>query len=166
MNFKGFICLILTLCGVHPFILQAQKIIINKEIILPKDSATRTLLLNSLNGFLSQKEEPNKFNDYFLPEDRPQTAALLDELKGIETDSELKDKSFYKPYLINVSPIQNDNYKIQFAYSGITNDRVVLRAVVNLIATNRAGHYYFTSPIKQNTKNWLKRQYDWRFRKA
>ena len=159
MNFKRFICLILTLCSLHPFISQAQKVIINKEITLPKDSATRTLLLNSLNEFLNQREDPNKFNDYVLPEDRPQTAALLDELKGLETDSELKDKNFYKTYLINITPTQNDNYKIQLAYSGIAGDRVVLRAIVNLISTNRAGRYYFASPLKQNTKNWLKRQY-------
>src|SRR5882757_3410743 len=79
---------------------SAQSVIIQSGIRLPSDTAVGKQLISSLNGFLGQKEQPNKENKFVLNEDLLVTSDLLDEMKGIERNSKAKD--FFKPYLNNV----------------------------------------------------------------
>jgi hypothetical protein len=130
---------------------------ISQGIALAKDSAIITLI-SSLNGFLLQKEKPNKENAYVLKEDLLETSALLDELKGIEQDAKLKDAGFYKPYVTTVLKQDENNYIVQLCYIGITDGSPMLRANIKLLAKKGGSKFYFYSPLKQNTANWKIKQ--------
>jgi hypothetical protein len=132
---------------------NAQSVIIPKKIVLPPNTATANLLINSLNGFLAQKESSNKENTYVLKENLLETSALLDELKGMENNRQTKDTNFYKPYLNNVVQ-SGDNFIVQFSYIGVNAGVPVLRSSFRLIATKVDGKYYFSSPLKMNTLGW------------
>lgn len=136
----------------------AQSLIILPEINLPKDSLTKNQLLSSLNGFLDQKENPNKQNAFVLKEDLLATSLLLNEMKGMEKNIKLKDDHFYKPYLQNVVSLSDDNFLVQVNYSGINAGLPVLRASFRLLAKRRDGIFYFFSPLKQNTQYWKTRK--------
>jgi hypothetical protein len=140
------------------FFSQGQSIIIEKGINLPTDSIVSKQLISSLNGFLSQKEQPNKENKFVLKEDLLETSDLLDEMKGIDRNSEAND--FFKPYLGNVLQLDANNFIIQFSYMGIRDNTPVLRASFKLIAKKQGSQFYFSSPLKQNTVSWRTKKYN------
>jgi hypothetical protein len=133
---------------------RAQSVVIEANIKLPKDSVIKNQLINSLNGFLMQKDKPNKENKYVLKEDLLETSALLDEMKGMDQNSKLKDNSFYKCYLGNVVKQDDNNYIIQLSYIGLAENAPVLRASFTLIAKKRDSMFYFSSLLKRNTLSW------------
>jgi len=145
---------ILTLLLASAFSSFGQSLIISPEISLPKDSLTKNQLINSLNGFLDQKEKPNKQNAFVLKEDLLATSLLLDEMKGMEKNAKLKDEHFYKPYLQNVVSLGNDDFLVQVNYSGFKAGVPVLRASFGLLAKKQGDGFYFYSPLKQNTQYW------------
>src|SRR3977135_2319624 len=69
---------------------QANLFIVSPGITLPKDSATQSQLLTAFNGFLSQKDKPGKENTYVLKAHLLETSVLLDEMKQVEANNELK----------------------------------------------------------------------------
>ena len=73
---------------------SAQSVIIPNGTRLPQDSIVKNQLINSLNEFLAQKEQPAKENPFVLKERLPETSALLDEMKGIERSPKTND--FFK----------------------------------------------------------------------
>src|ERR1700733_7077384 len=79
------------------FFCRAQSIIIPSGLRLPEDTVVKNQLVISLNGFLSQKEQPNKENKFVLKEDLLETSDLLDEMKGVDKNAKAND--FFKPYL-------------------------------------------------------------------
>ena len=101
---------------------QTNPLIVPANVVLPKDTLIANHLLKSLNGFLSQKESPNKENVFVLKEDLLETSILLDEMKGIEKSVKFKDDNFYKGYLTNVVQIDKSNFIIQFSYIGINEN--------------------------------------------
>jgi hypothetical protein len=133
---------------------SAQSIIIQKNIVLPPDTATSNSLIHSLNGFLAQKESANKDNTYVLKDDLLATSALLDEIKGMDNNRQAKAPNFYKPYLTNVVQTGGDNFIVQFSYIGANDGTPVLRASFRLEAIKGDGKYYFSSPLKMNTRGW------------
>ena len=120
----------------------------------PKDSATQSQLLAALNGFLSQKDKPAKENTYVLKAHLLETSALLDEMKHVEENNELKQPAFYKCYLTNVMPLNENDYLIQCSYIGINETTPVLRASFTMVATKDANQFHFSSPLKQNSLSW------------
>jgi hypothetical protein len=136
------------------FFSYAQIVIVPVGINLPQDTLTKKQLISSLNGFLSQKEQPNKENKFVLEEDLLETSALLDEIKGMEKNIKLKDNDFYKCYLTNIVKLDEDNYVVQFSYVGIKENTPVLRASFKLLAKREGSQFYFYSPLKQNTISW------------
>ncbi|MFI5160334.1 MAG: hypothetical protein ACHQHN_03610 [Sphingobacteriales bacterium] len=133
---------------------HAQSVIIRSDIKLPKDSIVKKLLISSLNGFLAQKDKPNKDNSFVLKDDLLETSALLDELKGMDKNLKLKDNNFYKCYLGNVVPHGDNNYIIQISYIGVAEGKPDLRASFTLQAKKRDSVFYFSSPLKRNTLTW------------
>ena len=129
---------------------------LSPNILLPKDSIKTQLLINSLNGFLSQKDSANSSNAYIRKNDLLETSILLDEFKNIEVNRKLKVKDFYKPYLNNIRRIDSLSYFIQVSYLGIQDSLPVLSAIFELIATLENDKYYFSSPLKRNTEHWNK----------
>jgi hypothetical protein len=130
----------------------AQSVIIPNGIKLPADTIVSKQLVNSLNGFLSQKEQPNKENKYVLKENLLETSALLDEMKGMESNAKAKD--FFKPYLNNVVKLDESNYIVQLSYMGMSDNMPVLRASFKLLAKKEENTFYFSSPLKRNTISW------------
>ena len=120
MNIKMIRFAIALILASFTTIVHAQSIVIQSNIRLPQDTALRALLINSLNGFLGQKEMPNKENKFVLKEDLLETSDLLDEMKGMERKRQRKD--FFKPYLNNVVELDGNNFIIQLSYLGIVDN--------------------------------------------
>jgi len=139
---------------------RAQSIIVPAWLNLPQDTLLKRQLIASLNGFLAQKEKPNKENTFVLKEDLLETSALLDEMKGMEKNPQAKDDSFYKCYLTNVVKQDDNNFIVQFAYMGIYQNAPLLRVSFELLVKKKNGQYYFSSPLKQNTRTWKTKKYN------
>ncbi len=138
----------------------AQSVIVPEMASLARDTVVRNQLIGSLNGFLQEKEGPNKNNKYILNGSLPETSALLDELKHIEQSNRFGDKSFYKCHLTNFVKLEGNKYLIQFAFIGIDSNRTpVLRAAFRFLAELTDGKFYFYSPLKQNTLSWKSKRY-------
>ncbi|MFA6083308.1 hypothetical protein [Mucilaginibacter sp.] len=132
---------------------QNGSVVIQNNVNLPKDSVT-SQLISSLNGFLGQKEKLTKENTFVLKDDLLETAALLDEMKGVEQNAKLKDGGFYKPYLTNITKRDNNNFIIQLSYIGIADNTPAIRASFKLLAKHIDGRFYFYSALKQNATSW------------
>ena len=133
---------------------QNELVKINPGIVLPKDSAESKNLRSSLNSFLILARGENEENKLVLEREKIETYILLDEFRGIEKNSKLKDEHFYNPYLINCMPIEDEQYLLQVAYIGLQEGVPVLRASFELIAHKTTEGYVFSSPLIWNTKNW------------
>lgn len=131
---------------------QSQAIVIPANINIAQDSVAKRLI-TTLDSLLADKEKTNKENAHILKEDLLETSALLDEMKGIEQNAPLKDAHFYKPYLTNLIK-HGANYIVQFSYKGIANSVPVTAASFRLMAKQVDGRFYFSSPLKQNTRSW------------
>jgi hypothetical protein len=144
---RVFITLILVSFTIFSY---AQIVIVPTGINLPQDTLIKKQLISSLNGFLSQKEQPNKENKFVLKEDLLETSALLDEIKGMEKNNKLKDNDFYKCYLTNIVKLDANNYVVQFSYIGVKENIPVLRASFKLLAKREGAQFYFSSPLKHH----------------
>jgi hypothetical protein len=146
----------ISLCIV--FSSSAQSVIVPDMASLAQDTVVKNQLISSLNGFLGQKDGPNKDNRYVLKEDLPETSALLDEIKGVEQSNKYNIKNFYKCHLANVVKLEAGDYLVQFSYLGIADSVPVMRACFRVMAKARDGKFYFSSPLKWNTISWKTRK--------
>lgn len=133
---------------------QTNSLIVPANVVLPKDTLIANHLLKSLNGFLNQKESPNKENVFVLKEDLLETSILLDEMKGIEKNVKFKDDNFYKGYLTNVVQIDKSNFIIQLSYLGMNENMPILNASFEILVKYVEDKFYFLSPLKRNTLSW------------
>lgn len=133
---------------------QTISLRINPNIVLPKDSIECKTLTTSINDFLLSAQKPNEENKFVFEPEKIETFILLDEINGIEKAEELKDGTFFKPYLTNVVAIENNNYFLQVCYIGVYNEKPFLRASFELIAHKTDNKFTFSSTLKRNTKNW------------
>ncbi len=140
-------------CGLLTFA-QTNPLIVSANVVLPKDTLIAKQLVKSLNGFLGQKESPNKENVFVLKEDLLETSILLDEMKGIEKSGKYKDNNFYKGYLTNVVQIDKSNFIIQFSYIGVNENIPILGASFEVLAKYMDDKFYFLSPLQRNTLSW------------
>jgi hypothetical protein len=154
MNIKSVVAGALLIAQISTSDGQTNSFIVAHGITLPKDSTTQSQLLTALNGFLSQKEKPAKENTYLLKTHLLETSALLAEMKHIEENIELKQPDFYKCYLTNVMPLNENDYLIQCSYIGISETTPVLRASFTIVATKNSNQFHFSSPLKRNSHSW------------
>ena len=133
---------------------QNGVIIINPGINLPQDSIESTLLITSLNDFLSAVQAPNEENEFVLTSEKIETFILLDEIHNIQKSRKYEDDYFYKPYLTNLIGIEDEKHLLQISYIGITENTPLLRASFEIIASKIDDHFLFSSPLLRNTKNW------------
>ena len=133
---------------------QTKSFIVSPGINLPKDSTTQSQLLTALNGFLSQKDKPGKENTYVQKAHLLETSALLEEMKHVEENNELKKPAFYQCYLTNVIPLNENDYLIQCSYIGINETTPLLRASFTIVGTKDDNQFHFSSPLKQNSLSW------------
>jgi hypothetical protein len=133
---------------------QTNSLRINSGINLPKDSILSQKLISALDGFLISAQKPNEENKFVIEKQKIETFILLDEINGIEKSNKLKDDFFYKPYLSNVVPAENDQYIVQISYIGINENEALLRASFEFIAHKVGNDFFFSSPLLKNTENW------------
>jgi hypothetical protein len=133
---------------------QTNRLTINPNIILPKDSIEKMRLITALNGFLTAAQQPNEQNTWVLPSEKIETYILLDEINGIEKSGKYKDSFFYKPYLTNLVLLKDKRYSVQVSYMGINEKTPMLRASFAFIAHKINDAYVFSSPLISNTKDW------------
>ncbi len=134
---------------------SAQSVIVPSMASLAEDTLIKYQLITSLNGFLAAKKGATRDNPYVQKGTFPETAALIDQLQGIEQSNRFDDKNFYKCHLTNFVKLDGNNYLIQFSYLGI-DDRgaPLLRASFRLMGHVADGKFYFYSPLKTNTQSW------------
>ena len=133
---------------------QTNSLIINSNIILPKDSVVSTKLTASINDFLISAQKPNEENKFVLDSEKVETFILLDEINGIEKSEEYKDDFFYKPYLTNLVELKKNYYLVQVSYIGLNENTPILRASFEFIAHKIDNSYKFSSPLIRNAGNW------------
>ena len=148
---KITILTVLLLISVHISSAQTSILNIYPEIKLPKDSIESQQLVSSLNKFLIAAQADAKINEWVYQPEFLQTTLLLDEIEGINTK---EDSIFYKPYLLDISSIEKEQYLIQIAYLGTINESPSIRANIDLIAHKAKNKYLFSSPLARNTKHW------------
>ena len=133
---------------------QTNSLLLNPNIILPKDSIQSKNLITSLNDFLLSAQKPNEENNFVFDNEKIETFIQLDEVKGIEKSTKYKNDFFYKPYLTNVVLLKDNNYLIQVSYIGTNENVAMLRASFEFIAHKLDNSFAFSSPLLINTKNW------------
>ncbi len=133
---------------------QTNSLRLNPNIILPKDSIVSKVLTTSLNDFLLSAQKPNEENKFVFDKEKIETFIQLDEINGIEKSGKYKDDFFYKPYLTNVVLQKDNNYLIQVAYIGTSENTASLRASFEFVAHKTNNSFTFSSPLLRNTKNW------------
>lgn len=154
MNIKSVVAGALLIAQISTADGQTNSFIVAHGITLPKDSTTQSQLLAALNGFLSQKDKPAKENAYVLKTHLLETSVLLDEMKHVEDNNELKQPAFYKCYLTNVMPLNDNDYLIQCSYIGLNETTPVLRASFTMVATKDADRFHFSSPLNRTSLFW------------
>jgi hypothetical protein len=133
---------------------QNNNLIVQPNIVLPKDTIISNKLIKSLNGFLSLKDKANNENTFVLKEDLLETSVLLDEMKGIEKSGKFKDDNFYKSYLTNLVPLKDSNFLVEFSYIGVNENAPIVVASFEVLAKLKDEKFYFLSPLKRNTSLW------------
>jgi len=153
---------ILLLIVILPYInISAQtEINVPKFIQLPKDSIQSGELISTLNKFLISTQETNNDNIYIYPNDKVETYILVDEFKNIEKSRGFKNEHFYKPYLTNVIKLDSNKYLLQISHIGVSDSIPYLRSEFKLIAHKTGKTFLFSSPLKENTKNWKTKTID------
>lgn len=124
---------------------------------MPKDTTVSDQLLHSFNDFLGQKDLPARENKYVWQPEYIATAALLDELKGVEKNNVHKDGPVYKAYLTNVAPMPDNKYLLQCSYMGTTQGKPDLKASFRLMAIRTDTGFRFYAPFAQHTRGWQQR---------
>jgi len=145
---------LLTLLLVSLSLHAQNKLIVLPNIALLKDTSENRLLRTSLDNFLLLAQKPNEENSLVLESGKVETFILLDEINGIEKSARMKDDFFYKPYLTNVVPLENNQYLIQLSYIGVDNSIPYLRASFELVAHKAGATFQFASPLLRNTAGW------------
>lgn len=133
-------------------------LIINNDIVLPDDSLETMALFTSLNGFLSAAYQ-NTQNDWILPTEIIETQMLIDEIVDIKKSENFKHDSFFKAYITNIIPINEDDYLIKISYLGAQGISPIVRANFELVAHKKKGNFLISSPLIRYTQNWKTKKY-------
>lgn len=136
---------------------QTNRLTVNSEVKLPKDSLESAQLVLALSDFLDaiQRGDAEK---WILPAEKLETELLADEIKGMDKN----DAMSFTPYLINVEAlVDKKTYSVQVSYMGIRDDVPVLRAIFEFIAHKTEDGFRFSSPLLRNTKGWFKKEIDY-----
>ncbi len=133
---------------------QTEHVITSPYVKLLNDSNESKQLIKDLSAFLLSAEKPNEENKYVLTSQKNETFILLDEIKGMEKSGKYNDEHFYKPHLMNVVPLNENQYLLQVFNMGGINNNHTLIVGFELIAHKNNQSFLFSSPLLYNTKNW------------
>jgi hypothetical protein len=138
---------------------SAQELITLLNIRNPKDTASSNAAVHALKHFLDAKAGAAKDNTFVWKDELIATSDLLDEMKGMDDDAQLKEKGYYKCFITNIIEKDSDNYFFQISYIHPAVDYPTLRANFTLLAKKVDGHFLIYSPLKQNTVAWRTKVY-------
>ncbi|WP_259070056.1 hypothetical protein HDF24_24575 [Mucilaginibacter sp. X4EP1] len=133
---------------------QPDPLIVPSYLNLGPDSAQNKQLISSINSFLQQTVKPAKENTYVLKENLPETAVLIDEIKGMENGKGPNNKNVYKCYLNSIMLLDSTDFLVQLSYMKIEESTPIVRLSFKLLAKKIDGQFYFSSPLKRNTAAW------------
>lgn len=133
---------------------QSVDIVVPPGVRLPQDSTTRSRLLASLNGLLALKDLPAWSNAFVLQKDVVSTAVLMDELRDVDKGNGSNDASSYSPCLLNVAPLDETNFLIQFAYTATTGGTARISAAFRMVAQMTGDRFRFSTPLLRDTAGW------------
>ena len=122
----------------------------------PPDSAS-VRLQASLDNLLRLRDDGAARAAYLWPPAALETAALLDELAGLEQAAG-QPASGYRLYLTNLVRLDSANYLLQLAALGVQDQTPRLRASFELRAKRVGGRLLFYSPLQLNATSWHQRQ--------
>ena len=147
------IFIVLLVLGIGSYA-QTNKLIVNKGISLLDDSLKSIRMMKSLNVFLDNAHQ-DKFDRSMIPDNEiAETKVLVDELRGITKPSRMGDSIPFSVYVLNVVELDSGVVALTIGYSGIKDNQVVTRAIIDLYAKEKKDSFYFYSPIKERTKWW------------
>lgn len=133
---------------------QTRALRMNPGVTLPKDTTEATALLAAMEEFLAAAQKPGAENPVVYERERLETQLLLDEMQGLEKSLKFQDDFFYRPYLTNVVPLQENEYLVQISYIGIKDGQSFLRASLECRAHRQGRAFAFSSPLLSNTRHW------------
>lgn len=151
---KRAVLLFIILFSLHFGFSQTNQVIINSDINLPKNDAESELLISCLNSLLNSVEMLNEENSYIFPSERIETFILLDELYEIRKSKIFDDSNFYKPYLLDIIPINKKKHLLKLSYIGVYKNIPYTRVTFDLIAYKVNDAFLFASSLIYNTRNW------------
>ncbi len=133
--------------------IEDESLKINDGIVLLEDSLESVALLASVNAFLSSAQE-NSQNAWVLALQPVETQILIDEIQDVQKCEEFENDDFFKPYLTNIIPIEENRYIVKVSYIGMHKDTSMLRASFELVAHKVNDDFLISSPLLLNTQNW------------
>lgn len=155
---KNIFTIFFTILSFSAIVGQNNRLIVNSNIALPKDSLETKKLIASLNDLLIAKEKPNEENTFVYNKENLETYILLDEINGIEKSGKFKSDSFYKPYLTNIVRLNETEYYMQLSYIGVNENTPIIRASFELMAHKVKDQFTFSSPLIRNSSSWKTRK--------
>jgi hypothetical protein len=142
-----FVCSLLLSMG-----LSAQTpIAIVRGLPLNVATDTQRRLINALDTLIGHVNNNKPILNETSAVGSELSASLFGTLKDIENNATEKDAHFYKPQLINLYPVGNNQYFISIAYVAGNS----LRAIFNTIATILPDKITFSIPVFYETNNWM-----------
>lgn len=142
LSLTGLLLSVTALC-------QRPSLIMAPNLRLPADTVESRLLIQSLEGFLAGSSKPNQENGYVWHDHLLATAALLNELKGLDTT---------RAYLENVFPLDSGRLAVQLSYMDVKSGIPSLQGDFKLLARKTGDHYSFYSPLEESTGTWKTKQ--------
>ena len=121
------------------------------------DSSVKASILTSLDTLFSQLKN-NKLDTLLLGKGSGDFN-VLKSFKGIEDNKKDSIENFYKKQLINIYPISTNQHWISLAFIGLKNNEPpILKAILNLVATNNSDKITFSIPLSILTKTWKSKE--------
>jgi hypothetical protein len=146
-----FTCL---LCAKQVFSQNAQLTIL-PQIKLPNDSVISKKLIQSLNQFLSDKNENLKSSSVMDSNHFKRYADFFELFKNVEKSKRYNDDNFFRCYLKNIVLQPDNSFQVDLSYFGITkSNEIVHRLSISLLAKETKNNFVFYCPFEQNTKHW------------
>ncbi len=148
---KHYLLSLFLLIGSQPLWAQTP---INRNIELHStvSAETRSKLLDALDTLLVHINHGKPLPDEISPLGATLSLSTYKDLKPIRTNG--KEPDYYKPQLINLYPVKDNQYIISLAFINPAATKDQLRAVINFMAELDNNRVIFSIPLYYLTKNW------------
>jgi hypothetical protein len=144
------LALIFSAFSTSAFAQPKQFILFHPRLAISPDSAEQLSAVRSLAELIRSNKGPAKDNPQVWRPELPATAALLAQVRGLDT---------LQMTLDNLIAVNAHHYKIQLSF--ITKgSNPFLAAAIDLLAVKEGEGYQFYSPFSENTRLWSRKTVD------